>query len=138
MTKEVFNVGDYQKGNKQMLAEYAGVTNLKYYNSWCVIFAINDYSMKSLLKKTNESTFAIKSWLEGTEKETSNEKYWVLCGVAGLIDPFNMSPAMRGKRLKTTKFRKVNKDTFNNFEKYLKTKNTLYFTKARRSLMESV
>lgn len=94
--------------------------------------------MKSLLKKTSRATFAINSWLEDDESKKTNENHWVLFGVSGLIDPFNMSPSMREQRMKTVKFKKVNENTFKNLEKYLQTKNTLYFTKARRSSMESL
>jgi len=137
MVKEVFNATDYQRDNKHMIANYIGL-NGKNFESFEVEFSINDFSMKSLLKKTNRETFAINSWLEDVENKKTNESYWVLFGVSGLIDPFNMSPSMREQRLKTTKFRKVNESTFKNLEKYLQTKNTLYFTKARRSSMESL
>lgn len=135
MVKEVFNATDYQKGSKQMVAKYVGLSGNNF-DSFEVEFSINDYSMKSLLKHPNRSTFAINSWLEDVENKKTSENHWVLFGVSGLIDPFNMSPSMREQRLKTMKFRKVNESTFKNLEKYLQTKNTLYFTKARRSSME--
>jgi|TARA_B110000503_G_C7112610_1_gene398829 hypothetical protein len=143
MTKEVFGKKvedeyDFQAKGLQMSAHYIGLTSTNNLESWDVEFSLNDYSMKSLLKKTTRSTFAISSWLEDSKKQESNKKHWVLFGVSGLVDPFNMSPSARDQRLKTLKFRKVDENTYNNFEKYIQTKNTLYFTKARRSSMESV
>jgi hypothetical protein len=134
MTKEVFGITNQ---SKQMYANYLGLDSKNKYDSWDVVFSLNDYSMKSILKKTTRSTFAIKCWLKDGQGKDSKPKYWVLFGTSGLIDPFNMSPSARDQRLKTLKFRSVDEATFNNFGKYLHTKNTLHFTKARRTAMES-
>tara|TARA_Y100000385_G_scaffold265078_1_gene299025 strand:+ start:817 stop:1224 length:408 start_codon:yes stop_codon:yes gene_type:complete len=135
MDKDTF---DDHEHNKKMYAHYLGLNSTKGLESWDVEFSLNDYSMKSILKKTNNKTFAMKSWLEDNQGNASGNKYWVLFGTHGLVDPFNMSPSAGDKRLKTFKFRKVDEGTFENFEKYLSTKNSLYFTKARRTAMETV
>lgn len=140
MAKKVLpeELQEMQKQGMQMFARYLELNKTKGLESWDVKFSMNDYSMKSILNATSNKTFAINSWLEDNQENTSSQKYWVLCGVSGIVDPFNMSPSSRDQRLKTLKFRKVNEDTYKNFQKYLSTKNTLYFTKARRSSMESL
>ena len=137
MDKNTFDGQEYQKQNKQMYAHYIELDSKNKSASWDVVFSMNDYSMKSILKKTSRTTFAISSWLKDDEGNKGSEKYWVLFGGSGLVDPFNMSPSARDQRLKTLKFRKVDENTFSNFSKYLETRNTLYFTKARRTAMES-
>ena len=53
-----------------------------------------------------------------------------------IIDPHGVDSGYSSKRIAAFKFKKVSKQAFDNYMKYLKCKNRLYFTKARRLAME--
>lgn len=58
---------------------------------------------------------------------------WFWRGV--LFDPYGPD-ILRKSQQENAKFKKVDKETYEHFMKYLKTKNTIWLTKARRKSME--
>jgi hypothetical protein len=75
-----------------------------------------------------DQAFAFCSTVDGSPV------YFIKYSRGELADPHNVSMTTSlAKRLAT--FKKVTSDTFKNYKKFLETKNTLYFTRARRNLM---
>lgn len=66
-------------------------------------------------------------------------RYYIKYGRNELLDPHqaDSSYASSRRREHMYKFKKVSEKTFEMYEKYLKSKNRIYFTKARRFLMEN-
>jgi len=60
--------------------------------------------------------------------------YHILYDRAEIIDPYN--DRFTRSSSTTRRFKKVSETCFNFYMKYLKTKNILYFTRARRLVME--
>jgi hypothetical protein len=65
--------------------------------------------------------------------EHPSTQRFILYGRGEILDPHGTD--FRGNR-NLYKYKKVSEDTFENYIKYLKSKNTLYFTRARRLVME--
>ena len=63
-----------------------------------------------------------------------SESYYILYDRAEIIDAYN--DRFTRSSSKTRRFKKVSKNCFDFYMKYLKTKNSLYFTRARRLVME--
>ena len=63
-----------------------------------------------------------------------SQSYYILYDRAEIIDAYN--DRFTRSSSATRKFKKVSKECFDFYVKYLKTKNTLYFTRARRLIME--
>lgn len=63
--------------------------------------------------------------------------YYVKYGRGELLDPHHIDSSMQIKRSYYT-LKKVNQQIFDSYIKFLQTKNRLYFTKARRLLMEKI
>tara|TARA_R110000737_G_scaffold82297_1_gene114629 strand:- start:330 stop:662 length:333 start_codon:yes stop_codon:yes gene_type:complete len=63
-----------------------------------------------------------------------SESYYILYDRAEIIDPYNQRVAK--STIATRGFRKVCSLSFDFYMKYLKTRNNLYFTRARRLVME--
>jgi len=59
---------------------------------------------------------------------------WFWRGV--LFDPYNGTDILRRSQETQAKFKKVDKETFELYMRYLKTKNMLYLTRARRKALE--
>lgn len=86
-------------------------------------------------KETTEDRAIAKS----TEGSDGSQKFYIKYGRNELLDPHHIdsscAAARRQEHLYT--FKEVSKQTFANYTKYLESKNKLYFTKARRFLMEN-
>jgi len=65
----------------------------------------------------------------------NNEYYLIWFWRGDLYDPYGPDILRRSQQF-ISKFKKVNKETFDNYFRYLKTKNRLYLTRAKRSSME--
>jgi len=63
-----------------------------------------------------------------------SESHYILYDRAEIIDAYN--DRFTRSSSTTRRFKKVSKDCFAFYIKYLKTKNNLYFTRARRLVME--
>jgi hypothetical protein len=63
--------------------------------------------------------------------------YYVKYGRGELLDPHHIDSSMQIKR-SYYMMKKVNQQIFESYVKFLQTKNRLYFTKARRLLMEKI
>tara|TARA_Y100000361_G_C11147284_1_gene338821 strand:- start:544 stop:891 length:348 start_codon:yes stop_codon:yes gene_type:complete len=65
--------------------------------------------------------------------------YYIKYGRNELLDPHQADSSYAATRRQSHmyKFKKVSKATFDSYIKYLESKNRLYFTKARRFLMET-
>jgi hypothetical protein len=63
--------------------------------------------------------------------------FFIKYGRGEIIDPYSIDFGYSQKKLSSMyKYKKVSEETFAQYEKYLDTKNRLYFTKARRLVME--
>ena len=84
---------------------------------------------------TEEKNAVAKS----TKSCDGDMKFYIKYGRNELLDPHGMDSSYVAARRQTHmyKFKMVSEETFENYTKYLKGKNRLYFTKARRFLMES-
>jgi len=63
-----------------------------------------------------------------------SESYYILYDRAEIIDAYN--DRFTKSSSSTRRFKKVSKECFDFYMKYLKTRNGLYFTRARRLVME--
>tara|TARA_R110002020_G_scaffold251416_1_gene465298 strand:- start:1103 stop:1450 length:348 start_codon:yes stop_codon:yes gene_type:complete len=68
-----------------------------------------------------------------------SKRFYVKYGRGELLDPYQIDSSYAGSRRQTNiyKFKKVPEQSFDNYKKYLETKNRIFFTKARRFLMEN-
>ena len=86
-------------------------------------------------KETTEDQAIAKS----TEGSDGSRRFYIKYGRNELLDPHHVdssySDTRRQEHLYT--FKEVSKQTFETYTKYLKSKNRLYFTQARRFLMEN-
>ena len=82
---------------------------------------------------------------ETTEEEAKSvtssdgaKRFYVKCGRGELLDPYQIDSSYASSRRRTHlyKFTKVPEEAFENYIKYLENKNRIFFTKARRFLME--
>jgi hypothetical protein len=64
----------------------------------------------------------------------NSSSHYILYDRAEIIDPYN--DRFTRSSSKTRRFKKVSETCFNFYMKYLKTRNTLHFTRARRLVME--
>jgi hypothetical protein len=69
-----------------------------------------------------------------TNTVDQSTSYHILYDRAEIIDPYN--DRFTRSSSATRRFKKVSETCFNFYMKYLKTKNILYFTRARRIMME--
>ena len=65
--------------------------------------------------------------------ETLSMQWFIMYGRGEILDPHGVD--FRSHK-HFYKFKKVPKDAFDNYLQYLQSKNTLYFTRARRLIME--
>ena len=66
--------------------------------------------------------------------KTIGKRYYVKFFRGELVDPHSID---YNKKTKMFTFKKVSEKTYNQYMKYLKTKNTLYFTRSRRLSREN-
>jgi len=87
-------------------------------------------------KETTEDRGAIAKFITSSD---GSLRFYIKYGRNELLDPHqtDSSHASTRRHAHIYKFKKVSEDTFNNYTKYLETKNRIYFTKARRFLMEN-
>ena len=67
--------------------------------------------------------------------EDDKRAYYILYGRGEIVEPHQIDTNYSKNKF-AYKFKKVTEDAFGAYEKYLKTKNRLYFTNARRLVME--
>jgi|TARA_R110000824_G_scaffold143518_2_gene311215 hypothetical protein len=69
----------------------------------------------------------------------SSRRFYIKYGRGEILDPYQIDSSYAGPRRQVTmyKFRRVPESAFDNYIKYLETKNRIFFTKARRILMEN-
>ncbi len=67
---------------------------------------------------------------------SKSEHYFIWFWRGDLYDPYGPD-ILRKTQQFISKFKKVNKETFENYFRYLKTKNRLYLIRAKRSSMEN-
>ena len=65
-----------------------------------------------------------------------SSQWFIRMGRGEIIDPYEIDYGVSKKKLSVLKFKKVSKEAFDNYKKYLECKNRLYFTRARRLVME--
>mgnify|MGYP003114650715 CR=1 FL=1 len=82
-----------------------------------------------------EMSFAkcVKSYRSGDDVSS---QWFIRMGRGEIIDPYEIDYGLSKKKLSALKFKKVSKEAFDNYKKYLECKNRLYFTRARRLVME--
>jgi len=72
------------------------------------------------------------------DHENVSTQHFVMFGRGEIIDPYQADFGYtQGKLNKMYKYRKVSRKCFDAYIKYLETKNRIYFTTARRLLMEN-
>ena len=86
------------------------------------------YFGKSAASVKEKEAFAYRLIVDGSES------HYILYDRAEIIDAYN--DRFTRSSSTTRRFKKVSKDCFAFYIKYLKTKNNLYFTRARRLVME--
>ena len=66
-------------------------------------------------------------------------RFYIKYGRGELLDPYQADSSYTTSRSRANlyKFKKVSQEAFENYNKYLESKNRLFFTRARRSLMEN-
>ncbi|SVA81303.1 uncharacterized protein METZ01_LOCUS134157 [marine metagenome] len=84
-------------------------------------------------KVTNQNEGVAKSVKTVLSYDNISIQQFILYGRGEILDPHGVD--FRSNR-NFYKFKKVPKDAFDNYIKYLKSKNTLYFTRARRLITE--
>jgi len=86
-------------------------------------------------KNTTEDQAIAKSVISSD----GSRRFYVKYGRNEILDPYQTDSSYAGSRRQTHiyKFKKVSEETFDNYKKYLETKNRIFFTKARRFLMEN-
>lgn len=84
-------------------------------------------------KITSQVEKSVAKISECGEKKVYHIKY----GRGELLDPHHIDSSMQIKRSYYV-MKKVNKQIFDSYKKFLETKNRLYFTRARRLLMEKI
>lgn len=87
-------------------------------------------------EETEENKALAKSVTSNQGYEDVSVQWFIRMGRGEIIDPYGIDSGYNQKRLAGLKFKKVSEKAFDNYIKYLKCKNRLYFTKARRLAME--
>jgi len=82
--------------------------------------------------ETEDENIAFAKISQSGEKNN----YYIKYNRGEIIDPHHTDS--NGRKNSNATFRKVNKKTFDTYNKFLKTKNLLYFTMARRMVMEQI
>ena len=88
-------------------------------------------------KKADEKNALAKTVETLNGDELFSKQFFIRYGRGEIIDPYSIDFGYSQKRLSTMyKYKKVSKKAFLQYEKYLESKNRLYYTKARRLIME--
>lgn len=76
---------------------------------------------------------------KSTKSSHGSLKFYIKYGRSELLDPHGTDSSYTSarKQIHMYKFKRVSGEIFKNYTKYLKSKNRMYFTKARRFLMEN-
>ena len=78
-----------------------------------------------------------KSVATSLNYENHSIQYFIRVGRGEILDPYGVDSGYTKSKLSTMyKFKKVSKEAFKSYQNYLKTKNRIHFTKARRLVME--
>ena len=85
---------------------------------------------------TEEETAFAKCATTTTVRDGPSSQWFIRMGRGEIIDPYEIDFGVTKKKLSSLKFKKVSKEAFDNYKKYLECKNRLYFTRARRLVME--
>tara|TARA_R100000664_G_scaffold12302_1_gene19775 strand:+ start:836 stop:1189 length:354 start_codon:yes stop_codon:yes gene_type:complete len=87
-------------------------------------------------EQTEEKKALAKCVTVNNGYDNTSVQCFIRMGRGEIIDPYEIDFGYTNKKLASLKFKKVSKKAFDNYTKYLKCKNRLYFTKARRLAME--
>ena len=88
-------------------------------------------------KKANENNALAKTVEPLNGDDLFSKQFFIMYGRGEIIDPYSIDFGYSQKKLSSMyKYKKVSEKAFVQYEKYLETKNRLYFTKARRLIME--
>lgn len=88
-------------------------------------------------KKADESNALAKAVETLNGDDLFSKQFFIRYGRGEIIDPYSIDSGYSQRKLSGMyKYKKVSEKTFTQYEKYLDTKNRLYFTKARRLIME--
>jgi hypothetical protein len=88
-------------------------------------------------KRANESNALAKTVETLNGDNFFCKQFFIKYGRGEIIDPYSIDSGYSQRKLSGMyKYKKVSEKTFTQYEKYLDTKNRLYFTKARRLIME--
>ena len=88
-------------------------------------------------KDANESNALAKTVETLNGDDLFSKQFFIKYGRGEIIDPYSVDFGYSQRKLSTMyKYKKVSEKAFVQYEKYLDTKNRLYFTKARRLVME--
>lgn len=86
-----------------------------------------------------EETSEDKAMAKLSKSSNGSAGFYIKYGRNELLDPHQTDSSYASTRRQSHmyKFKKVSQETFENYTEYLKSKNRLYFTRARRLLMEN-
>ena len=87
-------------------------------------------------KDTEEPTAFAKCVMSYQSGSEISSQWFIRMGRGEIIDPYEIDFGVTKKKLLSLKFKKVSKEAFESYKKYLECKNRLYFTRARRLVME--
>ena len=90
---------------------------------------------ESLFDKTGKETKNEQIAFAKTSTVNDNKTHYLKYGRGEIVDPHQIDANSRNSHLYS--FKRVNEQAFEQYMTYLKTKNRLYFTRARRILMET-
>jgi len=97
--------------------------------------SIIDYIGVNGLPSEKDYAFA-KIVTTNLDYDNVSTQYFVLVGRGEVLDPYSVDSGYSKKKLSSMyKYRRVSKQCFDSYIKYLETKNRIHFTTARRSLM---
>lgn len=95
-----------------------------------------DTTFLGLRGNITEEETAFAKCVVTTSENTQSSQWFIRMGRGEIIDPYEIDYGLSKKKLSALKFKKVSKEAFENYKKYLECKNRLYFTRARRLVME--
>ena len=84
---------------------------------------------------TNGKTVTEKKAFAKTVTSSLGSQYYIKYGRGEILDPYQIDSLRTNGKLFT--FKKVSQEAFDLYNRYLTNKNRLYFTRARRLIMET-
>ena len=86
-----------------------------------------------------EETTEDQAMAKSVISSDGSKMFYIKYGRSEILDPYQIDSSFASSRRQrhVYKFKKVNEEAFNSYKKYLETKNRIFFTKARRFLMEN-